>query len=97
MPGKIHRPQYYNFTTDASFDTWKVDIEKLRKACDVPEYDKQKLKSYDGFMWWGDDNQTMLNWYLRSKSTKLYDPESYLIDQLDQVQSIEYINYKKLK
>jgi hypothetical protein len=97
--GEIVRPAYYNFTTDRDNTYFTVDIEKLEKYISghKEDYEKNKIQSCGGFMWLGDEEQTMLNYYLMYKSAdddKGYTRHAYVIDQYDCFSPYEYIDYK---
>ena len=96
---KVSSPKQYNFDTDKIFIDFKVDQLKLDKYINdnIDEYNKNKLKSCDGFMWFGDDKETKLNYYLRKVSAEKYSQESYFYDQIDCVQGCEYITNKLIK
>ena len=82
----VHSPQYYNFTTDKIFATFTVDTEKLREYIkNCPDFEAEKLKDRDGFMWFGDESQTMLSFYLHNESTKKLSNEAYMLEQFDAV------------
>ena len=93
---KVFSPKEYNFDTDKIFIDFKVNQLKLDKYINdnIDEYNENKLKSCDGFMWFGDDKETKLNYYLRKVSDKKYTQENYFYDQTDCVQGYEYITNK---
>jgi len=93
---EVSSPKEYNFTTDKSWLDFDIDIKKLKAYIkkNQTDYDKNKLGSCDGFMWFGNENETMLNYYLFTKSVKKYDNFEYLQDQFESVPAGEYIEYK---
>ena len=95
----VHSPQFYNFDTDKIFLDLTIDEIKLRKYIEKNQehFDKNKIGSYDGFMWFGDELDTMINYYLHNKTAKDYTTESYLWAQLDQVQAYEYMSMELAK
>lgn len=60
----ISSPKEYNFKTDNCFNVYMVDIDALNKfiADNKNDYEQNKLRDRDGFWWFGDDNQTKLNY-----------------------------------
>jgi hypothetical protein len=92
-------PKEYNFSTDRIFIDFNVNLFALKDhiKANQADYDANKLKDGPGFMWFGDDNQTMLNYYLRTVSAKNYEFESYYYNQLEQVPADEFISYEPVK
>lgn len=86
--GEPWSPREYNFSTDDCSITFGVNIERLRDWIEVnwEKYQAEKIQSQSGFIWLGDEDETMLEYYLRAKSAEEYTPESYLYDQLDDLQ-----------
>ena len=95
---KVFRPKEYSFDTDKIFIDFKVNQLKLDKYINdnIDKYNKNKLNSCDGFMWFGDDKETKLNYYLRKVSAEKYSPESYFYDQ-NEIYRSEYITNKLIK
>ena len=91
-------PKYYNYTTDKSFNTFIVNNKKLNEYIEKnkKDYNKNKIDSCNGFMWFGNKRQTKLAYYLDNKSIEDYDKENYLWDQFDNVCQYEYISFKLL-
>lgn len=83
--GEPWSPREYNFSTDNMNVKFVVDVEKLAAYVDAnrDHYDAEKIKSGDGFMWLGDEEQTMLEYYLAQKSVGEYTAEDYEDDQRD--------------
>ena len=96
LDGKAYSPREYNFTTDNSQVVFEVDIVKLKQYIvnNQADYDKTHIRSYDGFMYFGNEDDTMLHYYLHNKSIEDYTFESYLYDQYEQVEPSEFIDYK---
>lgn len=96
--GKPVSPQYYNFTTDKAWVVFTVSGEKLNAwiAEHDAEYQAGKLRDRDGFWWFGDENETMLAYYLKTVSAGKYSHEEYFFDQLEQVDTHEYVEAKKI-
>ena len=94
---KVISPMYYNFETDKIFIDFDVDMKALHKYINAHDKDYQanKLKSISGFMWFGNEYQTMLNYYLENVSAKKYVPfDCAYYDMVEQVDAIEFIDYK---
>jgi len=93
---KVLSPKQYNFDTDKIFIDFKVNQLKLDKYINdnIDDYEKNKLKNCDGFMWFGDDNQTRLNYYLRAVSAEKYPAIDYFYDQIEEVDQCQYITNK---
>lgn len=89
-------PAYYNYISDHLFINWTVNINKLKKYINdnIEDYNKNKIGSGSGFCWLGDEEETMLNYYLFNESVKKYSDEAYFYDQLDGVLAWEYVTYK---
>jgi len=96
---KVISPREYNFTTDCIFADFKVNVKKLKEYVkeNREDYDKNKIRSRDGFIWLGNTLQTMLSYYLMKESIKLYDKDDYYMEQMEQVFASEYIEYKVKK
>lgn len=94
--GEPTSPRYYNFDTDKSFNNWVIDTDKLDEYINnnLSDYNENKLKDRDGFWWFGDEEQTKLNYYLMTESVKTYPAENYYYDQVDEVPAGEYITYE---
>jgi len=97
--GKAWSPKYYNHSTDNCDITWEIDEKKLDEYIEKnnEHYEMNKLKSCDGFMWFGDEITTRLNYYIGVVSMKKYDDMAYMYDQMDSVPAYEYIDYKLIK
>jgi len=91
--GEPTSPRYYNFDTDKAFNIWIVDIDALRRYVEEhkADYEENKLRDRDGFWWFGDEEQTMLNYYLFTESVKRYNKDDYFYNQLEQVDGKAYI------
>lgn len=77
-------PREYNFSTDDGNIIFTVNHEKLVQFCqNDSDYHKDKIQSVSGFMWLGNDDQTMLNYYLAKKTASEYTPDDYYSDQID--------------
>lgn len=96
LVGEAYSPAYYNFTTDNCQVCFTVDYDALVQYVQAHEekYRKEHIRSYDGFMWMGDEDDTMLHWYLSTVSAARYENEEYLQDQYDGVPVHEYIEYE---
>ena len=99
LVGEAYSPKYYNFTTDNCQVSFDVDIDKLEQYVDAhrKQYAREHLRSCDGFMWFGDENDTMLEWYLRTVCAKQYQPNRYYMDQCDNVPAWEYVSCELIK
>jgi len=97
--GKAISPKEYNYRTDDCDVIFTVNINQLKAYIDrnSEDYAKNKIGSVDGFMWFGDDNETMLHYYLKKQSVKHYDAYAYYIDQMESVNDFDYIDYKIIK
>lgn len=87
--GEPWSPREYNFTTDEGSLFFEVNHEKLAQYCygdNAEDYNKNKLRSRDGFMWLGNREQTMLVYYLAHKSADDYTPDDYYSDQIDMLE-----------
>ena len=42
-------------------------------------------------MWFGNENETMLNFYLRKVSGEKYEPYDYYQDQVESIDATEYV------
>jgi len=97
----ITRPREFNFKTDNCFNVYTVDAEALDKFIDDnrADYEANKLKNSDGFWWFGDDNQTKLNYYMAKTcyGEKESQFEAYYYDMLDGFDYREFIDYKLIK
>jgi len=93
---KIYSPKQYNFDTDKIFIDFEVNQLKLDKYINdnIDDYEKNKLNNCDGFMWFGEESHTRLNYYLRKVSDKKYSAIDYFYDQTECVQGCEYITNK---
>lgn len=96
-------PRYYNYGTDNQNIHFTVDYDALKKyiADNQSDYDADKIKSSSGFVWLGDDDETMLQYYLNKKSGTEYSDESYMYDQFDLLhgngQIGEFISFELIK
>lgn len=93
LDGKAYSPKYYNYTTDncqvfITYNEVKLD-EYIAK--NIADYEKNKIRSCDGFMFLGDETDAKIHYYLKNESVKLYSINDYLMDQYENVQSYEYI------
>jgi hypothetical protein len=97
--GKPTDPKEYNYTTNKVYSFFEVNVDKLQKYIkdNQNDYNENKIQSRTGFYWFGDDNQTMLNYYLYNVSSKKYTPTDYYYDQIEGIQTIEYITMKRKK
>ncbi len=99
LDGKAYSPKYYNFATDNCNVVFEVDYKRLKAyiAKHQTDYDKNHIRSYDGYMCFMDKNEVMLHYYLHNESNRKYDHfESYHYDQIEGVPAMEYITYKKI-
>lgn len=101
--GEPWSPREYNFSTDNQNIIFTVNIDALKKYIfnNVDDYNVNKIQDRSGFWWMGDDEQTMLNYYLRTKSEQDYTQYDYYSDQLDQLQSngqlYDFVSYELIK
>lgn len=101
LDGEPRSPREYNFATDDCDIIVTVDYKKLRQyvADNKAHFEGNKIKSTDGFMWLGDDDQAMLHYYLWHEAVKNYSVDYYMDDQLDRLQSngemAEFVEMKK--
>jgi hypothetical protein len=95
--GKVISPREYNFTTDTVFLDFEVNETKLNEYVEINRaaYDAEKIKSCSGFVWFGDEQQTRLAWYLKTESTKHYPSFEYISDQFESVSAYEFIEYSR--
>lgn len=96
---KVYTPKEYNFTTDKIFLDFTVNYDLLKAyvAANNEEYQKEKIKSCSGFMWFGEEEHDMLNWYLRNVSELIhYSDENYMWDQIEDIYPSEYVKMKLL-
>ena len=96
--GKVYSPREYNFKTDDADPIFTVDHDKLVQYINEhrEDYDKNKIGSCDGFIWLGDEDDTMLNYYLATVSEKIYSRDSYFYDQ-NEIYPQEYITMTPIK
>lgn len=96
--GEPISPREYNFGTDKADNIFTVDVAKLDAYISniSKEYEKNKIKDCDGFMWLGDEYQAKLNYYLRDVSFCKYSQENYYFDQVENVFEADYIEVIKL-
>lgn len=86
--GEPWSPRYYNYSTDDCNIAFTVDLEKLKGWIKdhQEQYNQDKIKSVSGFIWLGDEEQTMLNYYLRAKSAvKDLTEGEYIMDQHERI------------
>lgn len=98
--GPAVSPKEYNFKTDDTFEVYTVDIVKLNQfiSDNFADYQENKIKDGPGFMWFGDDDQTKLNYYLFTKSDKEYShSEQYYYDMVEGVDFYEFVSAKLKK
>jgi len=99
--GEPWSPREYNFSTDNQNIIFTVNYDKLNDyiKANQASYNKNKIASCDGFMWFGDDDQTKLHYYLAYKSGNDYTPANYQMDQYEREfdSSWEYITYELIK
>lgn len=90
-----YSPREYNFTTDNCQVSFNVDIKKLNEYIENNReaYNNEHIRSCDGFMWFGDDNDTKLHWYLHTVSEAKLPREVYIQTQYEEVPATEYITY----
>lgn len=100
--GPATSPREYNFTTDTAWNNWTVDADALDEyiAKNIADYEENKLKSNTewGFIWRGDEDQTRLNYYLKTESVKKYGEkdsffEQYYYDMMEAVPGHEYVEW----
>jgi len=96
--GKTYSPKEYNFKTDDADLQFTVNEEKLKEYITQNEedYNKNKIGSCDGFMWFGDEDETKLNYYLKTKSLEDYPREDYWYDQYE-IYPSEFITMTLIK
>lgn len=87
--GEPWSPREYNFATDNGNVHFTVNHDALVAyiAQNRADYDVNKIASCSGFVWFGDEDQTMLNYYLHHKSLTDYSEDAYLSDQNDMLYS----------
>jgi hypothetical protein len=101
--GEPWSPKFYNFSTENQNIKFTVDYAKLTEYIEAnrEHYQKNKIGSCDGFMWFGDDDQTMLHYYLQYKSGSDYTDENYYYDQIEALQSngqiYEFVKFEVIK
>ena len=84
--GEPWSPREYNFQTDQGSFIFTVDHEKLAQYCfgdNQEDYHENKIQSCSGFMWLGNKEQTMLNYYLHHKTAKEFTERDYIEGQHD--------------
>lgn len=93
---KVISPREYNFVTDKIILNISVDMEKLTEYIEAnrAKYDKDKLQDTDGFWWFGDEQMTMLSYYLMRESVKKYSKDDYFYDQIETVSAYDYVEYE---
>lgn len=91
--GEAYSPREYNFTTDNCQVSFDVDIDKLRAYVEAhrAQYDIEHIRDHDGFWWFGNEDDTMLHWYLQTVSATQYTPDTYVQDQYEGVPQYEYV------
>ena len=97
--GKTHSPREYNFTTDKCWLDITVDMDKLDAyiKANAAKFKAEHIRSCDGFTWLGNDNEEKLIWYIQTVSAELYSPCTYQMDQMEQVQTHEFIEAEPIK
>jgi len=97
LDGKPYSPKFYNFSTDNCGLVFDIDPEKLQAyiSYNKDDYEKNKKHDVDGFWWFGNEIETMLDYYLEAVSLKKYDYEAYYYDQMDRVDPHEYVTYEE--
>lgn len=93
VTGPASSPREYNFKTDNAPIDIEYNAEKLSAYIEAnrAKYDEEKRKSYDGYMWLGEEIDNMILWYLETVSAKVYTTDSYFMDQCDEVSEYEFI------
>ena len=62
------------------------------------DFDENKLKDGPGFLWFGDDDQTKLNYYLFTESVKKYNNiEAYYYGMIEGLDFSEFITGELIK
>jgi hypothetical protein len=86
--GEPWSPREYNFTTDDQNINFLVDYNKLVAYIEAnrEHYNQNKISDSSGFWWLGDKDQTMLHYYLATKSANDYTENDYISDQYDLLQ-----------
>lgn len=98
--GEAVSPKEYNFKTDDSFEIYTVDIVKLNQyvSNNIADYQKNKLQDGPGFWWFGDEDQTKLNYYLFTKTKKEYgSDEAYYYDMVEGIDFQDFIEAKVIE
>lgn len=90
--GPAYSPREYNFTTDSAPVSFTIDQEALEAyiALHKEAYEREKHRSYDGYMWLGDELDNMFLFYIEKESTQAYTIDHYLTDQYEQVDAYEF-------
>ena len=94
VTGKAYSPREYNFTTDNAPIAIEYDQEALHAYIEAhkEQYEAEKRRSHDGYMWLGEEEDNMIMWYLSTVSASLYSIGSYILDQYDDVSECEYVS-----
>ena len=92
--GKAYSPKEYNFKTDDTDLIFTVNEKNLDEYITKHEtaYHTEKLQDRPGFWWMGNEAETKLAFYLHHKTQNEYEPFTYMMDQFDQVDALEYVN-----
>jgi len=96
--GDVYMPQYYNYGGDEVSNIYVVNKKALQDfiSKNKDDYGKNRIESCDGFLWLGDENTTMLEYYINKVSEKKYSKEEYFFAQVEDVYFDEFVKYKKI-
>lgn len=91
-----YSPKFYNFETDNCFIVFTVDSDALESyiAGNIIDYDANHIRSGDGFMWFGDSDQTKLHYYLHTRSAEQYSVNEYEDDVREHAPIQDFISAK---
>lgn len=101
--GEPYSPREYNFTTDNQSINFTVNYDALLAYIEdnKEHYNVNKIQSCSGFWWLGEEDQTMLHYYLAYKSAADYPEFDYISDQSDLLngngQIYEFVTYEPIK
>lgn len=96
LTGKAYSPREYNYYQDSCEVQWFINGDALRSYIKQHKahYEEHKIKSASGFSWLGNENETMLWYYLQYVSAEKYYHDAYFQDQMEGVEAENFIDYK---